>query len=1615
VLAPVTASGVVLDSPEASMLLSTLAIASCNTECSLPSFVPVHDPSRKAFIGFQHGPRATRTGAGSGSGRGMRSGPGAGGGTVGGVGAGGVGDYLFHYEADRITSNVPQNLLSLDGLYYLFAFKLVKQGWARVGGWGAVGDYLFHYEADRITSNVPQNLLSLDGLYYLFAFKLIAELPSTVASVSPDVTVAMRIRYRLLYWGSPFIRIAELPSTVASVSPDVTVAMRIRYRLRYWGSPDAPPPSKTRPAEAGAGAGSEEGAGAGVEEEDEFWGQERAWDEGMAWSVWHSVDDPVKGFELVATWKELRASSSSGMAQMEQLDATTADEWLLRALLAPTRTDFDSDDPPQGFAGRLHALLGAYVVSTTGQYMEDFIAAQNFARRNNMTIPPPSVMERVVKDLFHSRSRGEGAAGAGAEGGGAEGAGGEGVEENGLSGKFKGATHIGKAAPVDSLFSRLALHVLRFGTCNIRSVAGIYSRAAVKLPRGEEAACAYDAAVIKRDGPDAMNNATMTLAASPLVALSSLTLCPLALPSGPLSAVAALWLEFTRELRWNWEQALPIPRVIADGPQHRHLPHPPEAAAAPEPLQECIKRRRKQQEREMEERMRHAERMHQIAAAKLVGERVEELVRGTALDDGPARADSPPGRGGRRRGSGRERGGRGSDRRGGRDEEEWEGMERSGSEGGGWHDGRAGRGRGGRGWDNGDGASPYHDDKTASGDSDTHGSHDVAFYDEGGVADGDSPSHRSEEDLDEYFSESDVSDDDTWAERGRTSHGLTGAMARGRRRVRRRGVVGPVKGDMWLLRVRRRMLEPHTQDPVFMSEDMIEEKERAMEALGSTPAGVVGLVKGDMWLLRVRRRMLEPHTQDPTFMSEELIEEKERAMEALGSAPAVRRHVGVQSCKPRAVLEDFVRWHSPNDWLPITSADEGSDDVDDYDDEYDDGGRRYGRDDDDRYGRGDRYEDREDRYRRGGGNRYGRGEEERYRRDDSLRDRDDSFRDASGRFSDSGRYGESGREREREREREEGREYGGGGKSSREGDSDLDPDGTRGGNEEKESSPSRRRSSSPGKDKEEEDEFFEAAQEEKSGDTVAGEGQAAGAGGDAGKEDGVEKVEDGEKGGEEEKGEEVGESVADGGKGVEKEGVKEIEVEGGSGDEPRVEGSKKAVEKGEREEDRDNSDRERERDESDRERGRDREELKRREEERERRDDRDDRYRDDRDRDDRDDYDERDWRDDDVRRRGGRRDSEEHERGGRRGGRGEGAAVGGGSGRGAGGAGGSRRRRHRVDGSGWPPRGRLSERMEEVHGNLWRELWDSAEPEPAHEQRPIFHFDLEGEKMLLYLDTVVPEELLGQLLEMIHLIHLLTHPTPPHQILILHHLDTVVPEELTGQLVATQTLTLCTPPSPFFAPHPPAPHRTLLHPPPPHQILHYLDTVILHYLDTVVPEELLGQLLATCFSSAVLLLGRDQGGARGAGCGAEAARGGHGFQHVAVAGRSALAVGSDELVEDLEVLLRAFTRMEATAMVAASLWKRLQGLLTAGGQTAGRSIRSEPQIISAPLGPSSPLSPCQNPPSPSFSPLLPSALPLPSSPPVSLPSTTPHSFPSFQSALPNHRSRQPNGRMAGRG
>ncbi|KAK4355965.1 hypothetical protein RND71_024936 [Anisodus tanguticus] len=62
----------------------------------------------------------------------------------------------------------------------------------------------------------------------------------------------------------------------------------------------------------------------------------------------------------------------------------------------------------------------------------------------------------------------------------------------------------------------------------------------------------------------------------------------------------------------------------------------------------------------------------------------------------------------------------------------------------------------------------------------------------------------------------------------------------------------------------------------------------------------------------------------------------------------------------------------------------------------------------------------------------------------------------------------------------------------------------------------------------------------------------------------------------------------------------------------------------------------------------------------------------------------------------------------------------------------------------WPPRGKLSERMSE-RGNSWRKIWNETPPLPASEQKPLLDPNQEGEKVLHYLETLRPYELLRQM------------------------------------------------------------------------------------------------------------------------------------------------------------------------------------------------------------------------------------------------------------------------------
>ncbi|KAJ6409353.1 hypothetical protein OIU84_008947 [Salix udensis] len=63
----------------------------------------------------------------------------------------------------------------------------------------------------------------------------------------------------------------------------------------------------------------------------------------------------------------------------------------------------------------------------------------------------------------------------------------------------------------------------------------------------------------------------------------------------------------------------------------------------------------------------------------------------------------------------------------------------------------------------------------------------------------------------------------------------------------------------------------------------------------------------------------------------------------------------------------------------------------------------------------------------------------------------------------------------------------------------------------------------------------------------------------------------------------------------------------------------------------------------------------------------------------------------------------------------------------------------------WPPYGRLSQRMSE-QGNLWRKIWNDTPALPLYEQKPLLDHFREGEKILHYLETLRPHQLLEQMI-----------------------------------------------------------------------------------------------------------------------------------------------------------------------------------------------------------------------------------------------------------------------------
>nr|CAG8452192.1 124_t:CDS:10 [Entrophospora candida] len=82
-------------------------------------------------------------------------------------------------------------------------------------------------------------------------------------------------------------------------------------------------------------------------------------------------------------------------------------------------------------------------------------------------------------------------------------------------------------------------------------------------------------------------------------------------------------------------------------------------------------------------------------------------------------------------------------------------------------------------------------------------------------------------------------------------------------------------------------------------------------------------------LLKTGEQMWVPGTQDLGFMTEDMLYEQEQLLEKLETSERAKlqsAHLksdmqAFKAANPHAILEDFIRWHSPKDWIPDDSGD----------------------------------------------------------------------------------------------------------------------------------------------------------------------------------------------------------------------------------------------------------------------------------------------------------------------------------------------------------------------------------------------------------------------------------------------------------------------------------------------------------------------------------------------------------------------------------------------------------------------------------------------------------------------------------------------------------------------
>eukprot|EP00268_Persea_americana_P035481 TRINITY_DN3502_c0_g1_i5.p1 TRINITY_DN3502_c0_g1~~TRINITY_DN3502_c0_g1_i5.p1 ORF type:complete len:943 (-),score=213.41 TRINITY_DN3502_c0_g1_i5:521-3349(-) len=331
-------------------------------------------------------------------------------------------------EASKLLSAVAIALSNCGSIWPAFVPVHDPSRKAYIGIQNMGTDYTRRFEADRIGSQVPIKLMHLEGLYELFISKFVFSVVDFSASLF-KVHFTMKLTYRTPpYDDDDGIQGGESEITESDGNSEVDTH------------------SKTQ------------------------------WDDDCPWSEWYTAEDPIKGFELIAIWSSRIVENSLEMAELENASCHDAVEWLLLPILTPN-SNADSKDKMTGFASQLHLLVNALNVSFEAQFMEDFISVEKESSDNlkSTPIPPPTVLDRVLKDLFN-----------------------EGEKISNYSKSEHQNSRAIKGAPFESLFAQFCLHSLWFGSCNIR-------------------------------------------------------------------AIAALWIEFVREVRWCWEESQPLPSMLTKG------------------------------------------------------------------------------------------------------------------------------------------------------------------------------------------------------------------------------------------------------------------------------------------------------------------------------------------------------------------------------------------------------------------------------------------------------------------------------------------------------------------------------------------------------------------------------------------------------------------------------------------------------------------------------------------------------------------------------------------------------------------------------------------------------------------------------------------------------------------------------------------------------------------------------------------------------------------------------------------------------------------------------------------------------------------------------------------